>query len=172
MPALHRLVTQLHIKPYVLFTGRLSELESRRHLSACALCVQPDPSGPLNDVSTMNKLMEYMALGKAVVAFDLSETRVSGGDAVTYVGNDDELEFARQVDRLLDDPAERERMGAIGQHRVASALAWEYSVAPLIGAYTEGLGLVGVMGERVADEERRRRLEPPDAAAADRRVTP
>jgi glycosyltransferase involved in cell wall biosynthesis len=134
--------------------------------------VQPDPSGPLNDVSTMNKLMEYMALGKAVVAFDLSETRVSGGDAVAYVRDDDELEFARQVDRLLDDPAERQRMGVIGQHRVATALAWEYSVAPLIDAYTRGLGLAGVKGERGIDEERRQRLEPPDAAATDRRVTP
>ena len=172
MPALHRLVAELQIKPYVLFTGRLSELESRRYLSASALCVQPDPSGPLNDVSTMNKLMEYMALGKAVVAFDLSETRVSGGDAVAYVRDDDELEFARQVDRLLDDPAERQRMGAIGQHRVATALAWEYSVASLIGAYTEGLGLFGVKRERGVDEERRRRMEPPDNAAADRRVTP
>jgi hypothetical protein len=63
-------------------------------------------------------------------------------------------------------------MGAIGQHRVATALAWEYSVAPLIDAYTRGLGLAGVKGERGIDEERRQRLEPPDAAATDRRVTP
>ena len=90
------------------------------------LCVQPDPPGPLNDQSTMNKLMEYMALGKATVAFDLPETRVSGAEAVSYVGSGDELEFARHVDRLLREPAERERMGEVGRQRVASGLAWEY----------------------------------------------
>jgi hypothetical protein len=52
----------------------LSEVEARKVLSAVDLCVQPDPSSPLNDRSTMNKLMEYMALGKATVAFDLAET--------------------------------------------------------------------------------------------------
>jgi glycosyltransferase involved in cell wall biosynthesis len=141
MPALRSQVKKLALEPYVLFTGRLPELEARRHLSAAALCVQPDPSGPLNDHCTMNKLMEYMALGKATVAFDLPETRFSGGEAAVYVANDDELEFARQVNRLLDDEAERQRLGEIGRRRVSSALAWEYSVAPLVRAYREGLGL-------------------------------
>jgi glycosyltransferase involved in cell wall biosynthesis len=141
MPALRSQVKNLALEPYVLFTGRLPELEARRHLSAVALCVQPDPSGPLNNHCTMNKLMEYMALGKATVAFDLPETRFSGGEAAVYVANDDELEFARQVNRLLDDDAERQRLGEIGRRRVSSALAWEYSVAPLVRAYREGLGL-------------------------------
>ena len=79
MPELRHLVSELRIEPYVLFTGRLPERETRQYLSAATLCVQPDPSSPLNDRSTMNKLMEYMALGKPTVAFDLHETRVSGG---------------------------------------------------------------------------------------------
>ena len=141
MPALRILARDLEIEDHVMFTGRLPEAEARRHLSASALCVQPDPSGPLNDHCTMNKLMEYMALEKTTVAFDLPETRVSGGDAAVYVANNDEREFAGQVDRLLDDPAERARRGAIGKQRITTALAWEYSVPPLVRAYKEGLGL-------------------------------
>jgi glycosyltransferase involved in cell wall biosynthesis len=141
MPGLRVLARELQIEEFVMFTGRLPEQEARRYLSGAALCVQPDPSGPLNDHCTMNKLMEYMALGKATVAFELPETQFSGGEAAVYVANDDECEFARQVDRLLADPDERARRGEVGRQRVASTLAWEYSVAPLVRAYAEGLGL-------------------------------
>jgi glycosyltransferase involved in cell wall biosynthesis len=150
MPALRRQVKELDIESFVLFTGRLPETEARRHLSAAALCVQPDPSGPLNDHCTMNKLMEYMALGKATVAFDLPETRVSGGEAAVYVAGNDEREFAREVDRLLNDASERARMGEIGRRRVATALAWEFSVPSLVRAYTEGLGFA-LRTARLAD---------------------
>ncbi|MGZ8171705.1 MULTISPECIES: glycosyltransferase family 4 protein [Methylobacter] len=135
------LAKELEIEAYVLFTGRLSEFESRKHLSAVNVCVQPDPLSPLNDKSTMNKLMEYMALGKPTVAFDLVETRFSAQDAAIYVKPNDELEFAKQVSRLLDNPDECEKMGEIGRDRVANALAWEYSEPELISAYSEGLGL-------------------------------
>jgi glycosyltransferase involved in cell wall biosynthesis len=141
LPELRLLAKSLDIEGFVLFTGRLPESETRSHLSAVALCVQPDPSGPLNDKSTMNKLMEYMALGKATVAFDLTETRVSGRDAVIYVADDDVRVFAQEVSKLLDDPARREAMGAIGRERVATSLAWEYSARELVRAYTEGLGM-------------------------------
>jgi glycosyltransferase involved in cell wall biosynthesis len=113
----------------------LSELETRRQLAVADVCVQPDPHSPLNDKSTMNKLMEYMALGKPTVAFDLLETRVTAKDAAVYVRPNDEAEFARQVCRLLDDPEERQRMGNIGRHRVQTTLAWEYSVPELLRAY-------------------------------------
>lgn len=152
MPAVRELVAELNIERYVLFTGRLPEVEARRHLSAVTLCVQPDPSNPLNDHSTMNKLMEYMALGKATVAYDLHETRVSGGDAAVYVASNDELEFAHRVDVLLDDAAERERMGEVGRRRVETTLAWEYSVPHLYRAYDEGLGFGSVAAETSAIE--------------------
>ncbi len=87
----------------------------------------------------MNKLMEYMALGKPTVAFDLPETRFSGAEAAVYVAGGNERAFAAEVDRLLDDPAERAARGASGQRRVATALAWEYSIPPLLHAYREGL---------------------------------
>lgn len=141
MPGLRRMVDALRLQPWIYFTGRLPEIETRRHLSATSLCVQPDPPGPLNDHCTMNKLMEYMALGKATVAFDLPETRVSGGPSVVYVAENDEAEFARQVDALLDDAPRRAWMGAIGRQRIDEQLAWEHSVPALIEAYTVGLGL-------------------------------
>jgi glycosyltransferase involved in cell wall biosynthesis len=135
------LAKELDIEDYVLFTGRLSELESRKHLSAVSVCVQPDPLSPLNDKSTMNKLMEYMALGKPTVAFDLVETRFSAQDAAIYVQPNDELEFAERVNWLLDNPKQCKKMGEIGRDRVANALAWEYSEPELLRVYDEGLGL-------------------------------
>lgn len=140
-PSLHALAKELGIEPNVWFTGRVPDLEARTYLSTVTVCVHPDPSSPLNDISTMNKMMEYMALGKPTVAFDLLETRFSAREAALYVRGNDELEFARQVSWLLDRPTECERMGAIGRLRVANSLAWEYSVPELLRAYRDGLGL-------------------------------
>lgn len=142
LPQVRALADELEVGAYVWFTGRLSELDVRRYLSGVDVCVQPDPSSPLNDRSTMNKLMEYMALGKPTVAFDLAETRYSASDAALHVQPNDELAFAREVNRLLNDPAERARMGEAGRRRVRDGLAWEYSVHELLRAYREGLGIL------------------------------
>lgn len=139
------LARELRVEEYVLFTGRLPETEARKYLSATTVCVQPDPLSPLNDKSTMNKLMEYMALGKPTVAFDLVETRFSAQDAALYVRPNDELEFAERVVWLLDNPEARDRMGETGRNRVMNVLAWEYSVPELLRAYRHGLGF-GVGG--------------------------
>ncbi len=135
------LAKELQVEDYVLFTGRLSELESRKYLSAVDVCVQPDPLSPLNDKSTMNKLMEYMALEKPTVAFDLVETRYSAQEAALYIKPNDEHAFAEKVCWLLDNPNECAKMGKIGRERVATALAWEFSAPEIIKAYSEGLGL-------------------------------
>ncbi len=134
------LVQRLDLEAHVLFTGRLSEAESRRWLSGVTVCVQPDPISPLNDKSTMNKVMEYMALGKPVVAFDLVETRVSAGDAALYVQPNDEQEFAAAIDVLLADPVRCRRMSDAGADRVAHSLGWKFSVPPLLAAYRRALG--------------------------------
>ena len=131
----HALAAELELEPFVHFTGRLPEDAARQVLSAAHVCVQPDPSSPLNDHSTMNKLMEYMALGKPTVAFDLPETRFSAQEAAHYVAPNDEMAFARAVAALLDAPQERERMGRVGMQRVSESLAWEHSVPPLLAAY-------------------------------------
>lgn len=140
-PSLQALAKELQIEPYVWFTGRIPDLEARRYLSTVTVCVHPDPFSPLNDKSTMNKMMEYMALGKPTVAFELREARYSAREAALYVPPNDELEFAKGVSWLLDHPSECERMGNAGRHRVETTLAWEYSVPELLRAYSEGLGL-------------------------------
>jgi Glycosyltransferase len=106
-----------------------------RYLSTADVCLSPDPRNPLNDVSTMNKVMEYMAMGRPIVSFDLQEARVSAGDAALYAPPNDELEFAKLVARLLDDPRERRRMGEVGLARVSGPLSWEHSRAALVNAY-------------------------------------
>jgi glycosyltransferase involved in cell wall biosynthesis len=135
LPVIRALSTQLGLDDNILFTGRLDEARTRQTLSAATVCVQPDPSGQLNDHSTMNKMMEYMALGKPVVAFGLTETRFSAGEAALYARNNDTQEFAELIDRLLRDPEERERMGRVGRARVDRQLAWEHSVPNLVACY-------------------------------------
>lgn len=121
------------------FLGRLPHDEMLSALSACHLCVQPDPSNPLNDASTMNKVMEYMALGKAVVAFDLPETRVSGGDAMLYAEPNRVEDLAEKILELADRPEEREELGRRGQRRVRERLSWENSEPALRAAYAKAL---------------------------------
>ena len=105
-------------------------------LSACDICVQPDPLNPLNDKSTMNKPMEYMALEKPVVAFDLKETRVSCGDAAMYATPNDTIGLAEKIVYLADNPGLRAQMAQVGKERVEKRLSWDYSVPHLIAAYT------------------------------------
>jgi glycosyltransferase involved in cell wall biosynthesis len=88
----------------------------------------------------MNKVMEYMAMSKPIVSFELREARVSAGDAAVYAPANDEKEFAALVSRLLDDPEERVRMGKLGQARVAGPLSWENSAKALLAAYEHALG--------------------------------
>ncbi|MEV4094745.1 glycosyltransferase family 4 protein [Streptosporangium saharense] len=126
---------RLGLSDQVEFTGRISDEDLLRYLSAADVCLAPDPLNPLNDVSTMNKIMEYMAMSRPIVSFDLKEARVSAGDAALYAPANDESEFAKLVAHLLDDPAERERMGEIGRARVAGPLSWEQSSKALLAAY-------------------------------------
>lgn len=140
-PSLHALAKELQIEPYVWFTGRIPDFEARSYLSTVSVCVHPDPLNPLNDRSTMNKMMEYMALGKPTVSFDLKEARYSAQDAALYAKPNDELDFAERVCWLLDRPEDGRRMGEAGRQRVIGALAWEYSVPELLRAYEQGLGL-------------------------------
>lgn len=147
-PSLRALARELAIEPFVWFTGRISDRDLKTYLSTVHVCVHPDPLNPLNDRSTMNKMMEYMAFGKPTVAFDLREARYSAQDAALYAQPNDELDFARKVCELLDDEAARERMGKSGRERVAKQLAWEYSVPELLRSYQEGLRLAPPQAKR------------------------
>ena len=129
------LARELGLDDRVEFTGRVSDDDVARYLSTADVCLAPDPKNPLNDVSTMNKIVEYMAMSRPLVSFDLIEARVSAGDAALYATANDEREFARLVAELLDDPERRARMGALGRQRVEQELSWEHSRAALLGAY-------------------------------------
>lgn len=134
-PALRTMARELGIQADVLFTGRVSDAELVRYLSTADVCLSPDPANGLNEFHTMNKTMDYMALGKPVVAFDLAETRTSADTAALYATPNDVGEFAAQIERLLDDPALREQLGQEGRRRVVEALAWEHSIPSLLAAY-------------------------------------
>jgi glycosyltransferase involved in cell wall biosynthesis len=129
------LATQLGLDEYIWFTGRVSDAHLISYLSTADICVDPDPSNPFNDRSTMIKMTEYMALGKPIVAFDLPEHRFTAQKAALYVRPNDELEFARALIHLMDDPIRRQAMGAYGRHRIENELAWQYSVPQLLKVY-------------------------------------
>jgi glycosyltransferase involved in cell wall biosynthesis len=126
---------ELKVEDHVWFTGFIPDEDVLRYLSTVDICVDPDPSSPLNDVSTWIKIMEYMALGKPIVSFELKETRYTAQEAAIYVPPNDEGEFAKAIARLMDDPAERGRMGSFGLKRIREELAWEHVSRNLILAY-------------------------------------
>ncbi|MFB6674358.1 glycosyltransferase family 4 protein [Streptomyces sp. NPDC057684] len=126
---------QLGLSEQVQFTGRIPDADLVRYLSTADVCLSPDPRNPLNDVSTMNKVLEYMVMGRPIVSFDLREARVSAGDAAVYAPANDEAEFAELITVLLDDPEQRSRMGKIGQERISGQLSWRNSQASLLAAY-------------------------------------
>jgi glycosyltransferase involved in cell wall biosynthesis len=135
LPELRRLATELGLDDYVTFTGRVGDDVLLEVLNTADVCVNPDPYDAMNDKSTMNKIMEYMALGKPIVQFDLTEGRVSAQGASRYAERNNPADLAAHVLSLLDQPAERERMGAIGRARVANVLEWKYEAVKLLAAY-------------------------------------
>lgn len=133
------LAVELGLGDNVDFTGRISDEDLLRYLSTADVCLAPDPTNPLNDVSTMNKIMEYMAMSRPIVSFDLREARVSAGEAALYAPANDESAFAKLIAALMDSPEDRKRMGEIGRERVAGPLSWERSRVSLLAAYEAAL---------------------------------
>jgi glycosyltransferase involved in cell wall biosynthesis len=90
----------------------------------------------MNNISTMIKTMEYMALSKPIVQYNLKEGRFSAQEASLYSDNGNQVsDFADKILWLLEHPEERRRMGEFGRRRVETELAWEYSVENLLAAY-------------------------------------
>jgi glycosyltransferase involved in cell wall biosynthesis len=129
------------LSDHVTFTGRVSDKIMLDILNASDVCVNPDTANPMNDLSTMNKIMEYMALGKPIVQFDLKEGKVTAQDTSVYARGNDAVDFADKIAELLADPARRAAMGAAGYARVRDQLAWEYERPKLVAAYAS-LGLM------------------------------
>ncbi len=120
---------------HVTFMGRVPDAALFEMLSTADVCVNPDRVNPMNDKSTMNKILEYMALGKPIVQFEVVEGRVSAGEASLYAKPNDPVDFAEQLVALLADPYARARMGVFGRRRVETQMAWQYEVPNLIAAY-------------------------------------
>lgn len=135
-----QLAHDLELDDCVEFTGRLPDEDVRRYLSTADIALSTDPKNALNDISTMGKVLEYMAMGLPIVGFDLKEARVSAGDASLYARNNDEREFARLVAQLMDDSEQRSRMGEIGRRRIEERLGWEFSKRHLVDFYDQLTG--------------------------------
>ena len=132
---LQALARDLGLADAVEFTGRIPDDQVERILATADVCACPDPLNPLNDVSTMNKVLEYMACGRPIVAYDLREHRFSAADGALYAEPNREDSFADCIATLLDDPVRRERMGAYNRTRFLEAMAWEFSAGELLRAY-------------------------------------
>ena len=130
-----RLAAELGVADYVTFTGRVPDAELLAVLNTADVCVNPDVANDMNDKSTMNKIMEYMALGKPIVQFDLTEGRFSAQQASLYARRNDPDDLATKIVQLIDDPERRAAMGAYGRRRVENELEWRYEVPKLLAAY-------------------------------------
>ena len=129
------LARELGIADDVSFTGRVCDAELLAMLNTADVCVNPDVASEMNDISTMNKVMEYMALGKPIVQFDLAEGRYSAQSASLYARRNDWIDLAAKIVELLDDPERRRLMGAYGRRRVMEELEWRHEAPKLLAAY-------------------------------------
>lgn len=135
LPQMKQYAEELGVAEYVTFTGRVPDEPMLEMLSTADVCVNPDVANAMNDKSTMNKIMEYMALGKPIVQFDLTEGRRSALDASLYAEQNDETDFADKLIELIDDEERRRTMGEYGRQRVEQKLQWTYEAPKLLKAY-------------------------------------
>jgi glycosyltransferase involved in cell wall biosynthesis len=150
LPELQQMLRDKNLDEMVNFTGRISDADLLEVLSTADVCVNPDKPCQMNDMSTMIKIMEYMALGKPIVQFDLREGKISAQEASLYSDNMNQVvDFADKILWLLDHPTERERMGEFGRRRVETELAWDYSIENLLAAYEKAFSKM--RGKRALD---------------------
>jgi glycosyltransferase involved in cell wall biosynthesis len=136
MSYIRHLTREFGLDAYVSFTGWVyPQSVVARHLGGMDICLAPEPSNPYNDRSTAAKIMEYMALGKPIVAFDLPEHRISAQDAALYARPNDEMDFARKIALLMDNPQLCEEMGRKGKKRIEAELSWAHQAERLVRAY-------------------------------------
>lgn len=135
LPTVEADVAGRGLSAHFTFTGALYGDDLLRALNSCDIGVSPDPKNAMNDISTMNKVMEYMTLELPVVQFDLKEGRASAGAASVYAAENSPQDFAAKIAELMDDPKRRAEMGRTGRERVETALSWAHSVPNLLAAY-------------------------------------
>jgi glycosyltransferase involved in cell wall biosynthesis len=130
----------LNLSDHVRFTGRVSDAELKDWLGRSTVLVNPDRPSELNDKSTMNKIVEYMAMAKPIVQFECTEGRFSAQDASLYAKPNDVQDFAAKIEQLLDDPTLAKQLGEYGRERFESELCWEHQEPKLLAAYAAALG--------------------------------
>jgi glycosyltransferase involved in cell wall biosynthesis len=135
LPTLREMSRRLDLSDCVEFTGRVPDTDLWEILGTSDVCVSPDRANEMNDKSTMNKVLEYMALGKPIVQFALTEGRYSAGHASLYARPNDIRDFGDKLNELLDDPNRRRLMGELGRSRIESELGWHHQVPRLLAAY-------------------------------------
>lgn len=134
---LKQMAADLGVADYVTFTGRAPDQDLLEMLNTADVCVNPDTWNEMNDKSTMNKIVEYMALGKPIVQFDLTEGRFSAEEASLYADRNNPQDLAAKILELLADPDRRAEMGRIGRQRVVDVLSWDHEVPRLLAAYDQ-----------------------------------
>jgi glycosyltransferase involved in cell wall biosynthesis len=162
--ALKQLTRQLGLDDVVEFAGWIGDREIARLLSTADVCLSPEPKTAFNDMSTLVKITEYMAMGRALVAFPLQQTQFTAQDAAVYADANDPESYARCIDALLDDPSRRARLGEIGRDRVRRSFTWEQSKRPLQEAYDRALRVPPLLAEKRSAAHRPRALVAPDSA--------
>lgn len=134
---LRKQATELGIGDRTWFTGFLPFEQWVPLLSTADICVDPGPGNPINNLSTTNKMMDYMALAKPMVVFDLPERRITAGESALYARPNEVVDLARQLARLIEEPELQARLGAIGRERVEHHLAWEHQKKRLVTLYND-----------------------------------
>ncbi len=140
LDSLKTMAAALHIDQAVEFTGRVSDAEMIERICTCDVCVDCDPLNPLNNLSTMNKVLEYMALKRPIVQYDLIEGRRSALEASVYARPNDIIDLADKIESLLADPQRCESMGEFGRRRMENELEWNHQSPKLLAAYEALLG--------------------------------
>jgi glycosyltransferase involved in cell wall biosynthesis len=140
-PRLKQLVDELGLSEDIVFTGRIPDPDALDILSTADVCLSPDPYSPLNELSTMTKIMEYMSLGKPIVSFHLKENTFSAGESAIYVDDNNPAAFAEGILTLLRDPDRCRAMGEAGIRRVDAELSWQKQSERLRAAYAHVLSL-------------------------------
>ncbi len=146
LPALKTLTTHNGLDAFVKYTDRIPDDQLAAYLSTADVCVAPDPLNPMNDKSTMNKILEYMAFARPVVLYDLAEGQRTAGESALYARPGDPVDFAEQILKLLDSESLRRQLGDSGRRRIKGSLNWEVEKKSLLRAYSMALGSGGMLG--------------------------
>jgi glycosyltransferase involved in cell wall biosynthesis len=133
--ALEKNVAQRGLSNCIRFYGRVPDEQLQSILSDADVCVNPDEVNEMNDLSTMNKIVEYMALGRPIVQFDVTEGRFSAREASLYARPNDARDLADKLAQLLSDPVRRAEMSAFGRRRFLDELCWDIQAEKLVAFY-------------------------------------